>query len=61
MSVHLIDSKLFRLVPKPVPFVQEVVSAVCDTVVGGKRICGLIVFKDTSTQARMVVLMPEVS
>ena len=51
MSVDLKNGELLGLIPKPVPLVEKVARAICDAVIGGQVVRGLVVLEDAGSNS----------
>ena len=51
MSVDLKNGELLGLIPKPVPLVEKVGRAICDAVIGGQVVRGLVVLEDAGSNS----------
>ena len=51
MSIDLKNGELLGLIPKPVPLVEKVARAICDAVIGGQVVRGLVVLEDAGSNS----------
>lgn len=49
-SFDCLQLKLFCVLPKPMPFIQEVAGAVGDAMVLGQEVCSHIIFEDAGVK-----------